>query len=81
VEVAAEVAAFEAKVCGDKDFAAGWRAEDRAVVAYSQGKGLASRGGKVAADLVDQGQLSHMGRIWLKSGKKIVNCRAKLVVR
>jgi len=33
VEIAAEVAAFERKVRGDKNFAARWRPEDRAIVA------------------------------------------------
>ncbi len=36
MEVTAEVAAFEGKVCGDKDFGASGRAKDGAVVAYAK---------------------------------------------
>ena len=64
VQVAAKVAVFKGKVCGDKHFAARWRAQDRAVVAYAEGYRLVwAAGGATASNLLDQGELSH----WLRS--------------
>ena len=62
VEVAAEVAAFEGKVGGDKDFGAGGRAEDGAVVAYAKGDDLLLAMWKIAANLLDQGEFAE--RFW-----------------
>jgi hypothetical protein len=54
VKIAAEVLVLEGKVCGDKDFVAGWRAEDGAVVTDSQRHGFAVTGREVPANLLDK---------------------------
>ncbi|WP_433983618.1 hypothetical protein RBB78_21850 [Tunturiibacter empetritectus] len=51
--VAAEVSAFERKVCGHQYFASWWRAQDRAIVAYAE-LDRAAAGGKIAPNLLDQ---------------------------
>ena len=53
VAVTTEVAVLDGKVCGYKYFGVCRRAQDGAVVAYSQGQGLAAGGGKVVAYLLD----------------------------
>jgi hypothetical protein len=59
MKIAAEVSAFKGKVCGNKYFRASRRPQDRAVVADAQCHGPASRRAEVAANLLNQGQLSH----------------------
>ena len=54
VEVAAEVAVLEGKVCGDKDLGIRWGAEDGAVVTDAEGD-IFLRGVEIAADLLNEG--------------------------
>ena len=57
MQVAAEVPPFEGKVGGDKHFTAGRRAQNRAIVADAERDRLVA-GSEIAANLLDQGQLS-----------------------
>jgi hypothetical protein len=57
MQVAAKVAAFQGKVGGDKDFTTGRRPDDRAIIADPERYRLAA-GGEIAANLLDQAQLS-----------------------
>jgi hypothetical protein len=60
--IPAEVPSFEGKVCRNKYFAARRRAQNGAVIAYSERHGPGRVGSGAAADLLDEGKLSH--RFW-----------------
>jgi hypothetical protein len=61
VPVAAEVAEFEREVGGDKDFVAGGRGEDGAVVADAEADGAIAGGRTEALDGADDGLLGQFG--------------------
>src|SRR6185312_1973337 len=74
MEVAAEVADFEAEVGGDEDFCVGRRAEDGAVVADAEGDCAATgRCGEGAANLLDQSEFSHrlLSRVFARAGGRL----------
>src|SRR5260370_19721303 len=57
MQVAAEVPALQRKVGRDKDFGPGRRTQTRAIISDAERYRLAA-GGKIAANLLDQAQLS-----------------------